>query len=244
LGHQRFASELFHGMRGMGRIWQGAATVDSILRGDLVVEAARAGLRSLFVGFESLSEANLAAANKRQNLRRDYGQAIRRLHDLGVMINGSFVFGLDEDDAAVFDRTVDWAVDQGLTTATFHILTPYPGTALHAKLSAQQRILHQDWARYDTRQAVYIPKRLTGSELERGYRRAYRRFYEYGNIFRGALKHDSRKHRAKHLAYAVGWKKCEPLWSAVINARRLPKVLPLLESVLSEVRRPRREVQC
>ena len=179
-------SELFSGMRGMGRIWQGAATVDSILRGDLIVEAARAGLRSLFVGFETLSEANLAAANKRQNLRHDYGQAIRRLHDLGVMINGSFVFGLDEDDAGVFDRTVDWAVDQGLTTATFHILTPYPGTALHGRLSAQQRILHQDWARYDTRQAVYTPKRLTASELERGYWHAYQRFYEYRSIIRAA----------------------------------------------------------
>ena len=236
LGHQRFASELFHGMRGMGRIWQGAATVDSILRGDLIAEAARAGLRSLFVGFETLSEANLAAANKRQNLRHDYGQAIRRLHDLGVMINGSFVFGLDDDDEGVFNRTVDWAVDQGLTTATFHILTPYPGTALHAKLSAQQRILHQDWARYDTRQAVFSPKRLTAAELERGYWRAYRRFYEYRNILRAACTHDSWKHRAKHAAYAVGWKKCEPLWAAVIQARRLPRVLPLLESVLSEVR--------
>ncbi|HEX3839135.1 MAG TPA: radical SAM protein [Steroidobacteraceae bacterium] len=241
LGHQRFARELFAGMRGMGRIWQGAATVDSILRGDLIDAAARAGLRSLFVGFESLSEANLVAANKRQNLHRDYGQAIRRLHDLGIMINGSFVFGLDEDDAGVFDRTVDWAVEQGLTTATFHILTPYPGTALHAKLSAQQRILHQDWARYDTRQAVYIPKRLTGTQLEHGYWRAYGRFYEYRNIFRGASAHDSWKHRAKHVAYAVGWKKCEPLWSAIISARRLPRVLPVLESVLSEVRRPRRE---
>jgi radical SAM superfamily enzyme YgiQ (UPF0313 family) len=239
LGHQRFALELFAGMRGMGRIWQGAATVDSILRGDLIVEAARSGLRSLFVGFETLSEANLAAANKRQNLRHDYGQAIRRLHDLGVMINGSFVFGLDDDDGAVFDRTVDWAVDQGLTTATFHILTPYPGTALHGRLTAQQRILHQDWARYDTRQAVYTPKRLTVSELERGYWHAYRRFYEYRSIIRGALTHQDWKHRAKHLAYAIGWKKCEPLWSALINARRLSKMLPLLESVLSEVHRPR-----
>ncbi len=238
LGHQRFAGELFQGMRGMDRLWQGAATVDSILRGDLIVEAARAGLRSLFVGFETLSEANLAAANKRQNLRRDYGEAIRRLHDLGIMINGSFVFGLDEDDPGVFDRTVDWAVDQGLTTATFHVLTPYPGTALHARLSAQQRILHQDWAQYDTRHAVYTPNRLTVSQLERGYWRAYRRFYEYRNIFRGAFTHESWKHRAKHLAYAVGWKKCEPLWAAVIHARRLPRVLPLLESVLSEVRHP------
>lgn len=49
------------------------------------------------------------------------------------MINGSFVFGLDGDDRDVFARTVDWAVESGITTATFHILTPYPGTALYAE---------------------------------------------------------------------------------------------------------------
>src|SRR6266498_4989710 len=35
LGNQRFASTLFRGMKGMGRIFQGAATVDSILRDDV-----------------------------------------------------------------------------------------------------------------------------------------------------------------------------------------------------------------
>ena len=69
-----------------------------------------------------------------QNLHRDYGAAIRRLHDLGVMVNGSFVFGMDGDDASVFDRTVEWAIEQGIETATFHILTPYPGTALYDRM--------------------------------------------------------------------------------------------------------------
>src|SRR5215475_11904874 len=106
LGDRRFAEALFAGMRGMGRLFQGAATVDSILRGDLVERAAEAGLRSLFVGFESLSPANLKQSNKRQNLGQDYRAAIRRLDDLGIMINGSFVFGLDGDDSDVFRRTV------------------------------------------------------------------------------------------------------------------------------------------
>ncbi|GAB4094117.1 B12-binding domain-containing radical SAM protein [Flaviaesturariibacter terrae] len=154
LGNQRFATALFEGMRGMGRLFQGASTVDAVLRGNLVETAARAGLRSVFVGFETLSDANLAQGNKRQNLGRDYGEAIRRLHDLGIMINGSFVFGLDDDGPDVFERTVDWAVRQGLTTATFHILTPYPGTRLYAGMEQEGRILHRDWSRYDTRQVV------------------------------------------------------------------------------------------
>src|SRR5689334_12528169 len=64
LGNRRFAEELFDGMRGMGRLFQGAATVDSILRGDLVERAAAAGLRSLFVGFETLAPSNLVESNK------------------------------------------------------------------------------------------------------------------------------------------------------------------------------------
>src|SRR6478672_1205389 len=88
-GDRRFAAELFDGMRGMGRLFQGAATVDSILRGDIVEKAAEAGLRSLFVGFETLAPSNLIGSNKHQNLGRDYAAVTRRLHDLGVMINGS-----------------------------------------------------------------------------------------------------------------------------------------------------------
>ena len=72
LGNTRFAEALFEGMRGMNRVFQGAGTVDSILRGDLVEKAAAAGLRSLFVGFETFSPENLVQSNKRQNLEKDY----------------------------------------------------------------------------------------------------------------------------------------------------------------------------
>src|SRR6476646_7248376 len=98
LGDKRFATALFDGMRGMNRLFQGAATVDSILHGDLIERAAAAGLRSIFVGFETLTPGNLVRANKRQNLGRDYAAVTRRLHDLGIMVNGSFVFGMDDDD--------------------------------------------------------------------------------------------------------------------------------------------------
>ena len=112
LGNRRFSRELFTGMRGMNRVFQGAATVDSILRDDTIELAARAGLRSIFVGFETLSTSGLQGAGKKQNLGRDYRAVIRRLDDLGIMINGSFVFGLDGDEPDVFERTVDWAVDE------------------------------------------------------------------------------------------------------------------------------------
>src|SRR5215472_7697842 len=144
-GAPRFASALFEAMRGMGRLWQAAGTVTSVLAPKLIEQAVASGLRSLFVGFETLDPTNLREQRKYQNLHRSYADAIARLHDLGVMINGSFVFGMDQDDASVFDRTVEWAIEQGIETATFHILTPYPGTALYKRMEAQGRLITGDW---------------------------------------------------------------------------------------------------
>lgn len=233
LGDRRFASALFAGMRGMGRIFQGAATVDSVLRGSLVEEAAAAGLRSLFIGFETLSPANLAGSNKRQNLGREYRAVAERLHGLGVMINGSFVFGMDDDDDGVFARTVDWAIENGITTATFHIQTPYPGTRLWQRMEKEGRILTRNWDRYDTRHVVFCPARLTPARLKAGYDRAYREFYTWSAIARAAFRHGSLPHRARHFFYAAGWKRFEPLWDAVIRARQLRRMTPLLERVLA-----------
>ncbi|HTI38613.1 MAG TPA: radical SAM protein [Vicinamibacterales bacterium] len=235
LGDPKFARALFDGMRGMRRLFQGAATVDSVLRGDLIERAADAGLRSLFVGFETLSPDNLRQSSKRQNLNRDYGAVASRLHALGIMINGSFVFGMDDDGPDVFDRTVEWAIEHGITTATFHIQTPYPGTGLHARLEQQRRIVSRNWDLYDTRHTVYAPARLTARELEEGYQRAYRDFYRWSAIARASLEHGSLKHQAKHFFYATGWKKFERAWNLVIRARQLRLMTPLLEAVLSRV---------
>lgn len=235
-GNRRFASALFDGMNGMNRVFQGAATVDSILRGNLVEKAAEAGLRSLFVGFETLSSENLRSSNKKQNLGRDYRKAIQRLHDLGIMINGSFVFGLDDDDADVFKHTVEWGVQNGLTTATYHILTPYPGTRLYQQMEKEGRIATRNWDLYDTRSVVYKPVKLSPEALKNGYDWSYREFYSWANIFRAGVSHDNFKHTVKHLAYTSGWKKFEPVWNFIIKTRHLNATLPLLEAVLSKIK--------
>lgn len=237
LGNRRFARELFSGMRGMKRVFQGAATVDSILRDDTIELAAEAGLRSLFVGFETLSTNSLQGAGKKQNLGRDYRAVVKRLDDLGIMINGSFVFGLDGDDEDVFKRTVDWAVTSGITTATFHILTPYPGTQLYAEMAQQGRLTTSNWDLYDTRHVVYQPRGSTPRALKAGYDWSYRAFYEWSAIVKAASAHRSMKHSLKHLAYSAGWKKFEPAWDFVIRLKQLAQMRPVLEAILSPVLR-------
>lgn len=232
-GDPRFASALFDGMKGMKRLWQAAGTVKSVLAPRLLEKAADCGLRSLFVGFETLNPRNLLEQNKYQNLNRDYAAAIRRLHDTGVMINGSFVFGMDDDDETVFERTVEWAIERSIQTATFHILTPYPGTALYQRMKAQERMTSDDWDLFDTRHVVFKPARMTPEVLEAGYWRAYREFYTWSSIFRGAWVKPGLRERLRHVAYAGGWKKFEPLWDWVIRARRVTSLLPMLEAVLT-----------
>ncbi len=199
-------------------------------------KAAEAGLRSLFVGFETFSIENLRQSNKKQNLAKDYSEAVNRLHSLGIMINGSFVFGLDDDDKDVFKRTVDWGVNNSITTSTYHILTPYPGTKLFKDMEQQRRILTKNWDLYDTRNVVYQTKRLTADELKQGYDWAYKEFYNWKNIFKSSLNHESHKHKIKHLAYTAGWKKFESVWNFIIKTKNLNNMLPVLESILSKVK--------
>lgn len=232
-GNPRFASSLFDGMRGMNRLWQAAGTVQSILAPDLIPKAAGAGLRSLFVGFETLNSKNLREQRKYQNLDRDYSAAVRRLHEHGVMVNASFVFGMDEDDEDIFDRTVNWAVEQGIETATFHILTPYPDTPLFKRMHQEKRITTLDWDLYDTRHAVFQPLRMSPQTLEARYWCAYRDFYSWSNILQSTARQADFFSSARHFAYKTAWKKLEPFWDWVVRLKRVSLFTQLLEVVLS-----------
>ena len=180
-----------------------------------------AGLRSLFVGFETLNPENLVEQRKYQNMRRDYAAAIRRLHDLGVMINGSFVFGMDGDDGSVFERTVEWAIEHGIETATFHILTPYPGHGALQRMSEQGRLTIHDWDRLRhaaRRVPPGAPDRRSSSNAGTAGRTASST--DGGRSCAAPSAHDDLLAGLRHLAYAAGWKKFEPLWDFIIRARR------------------------
>jgi len=231
-GNRRFALALFEGLRGMGRVWQAAGTVKTVLDPELLDLATASGLRSLFVGFETLNPEALAEQQKWHNLRQDYRQAVKMLHDRGIMINGSFVFGMDHDGPEVFERTVEWAIESGIETATFHILTPYPGTRLYDRMEAEGRIVSRDWNLYDTRHCVFKPARLTPGQLEDGYWKAYSDFYRWSSIWRAAATKPGFVSSLRHLAYSSGWKKFEPIWGVLIHSGLLGLMRPVLETVL------------
>ena len=232
-GDRAFARALFGAMKGMGCTWQSAATVDSAFQAEVLDLAVESGLRALLVGFETMSERNLTNYRKCQNLRCDYDEAVRRFHDAGVMINATFVFGLDDDGEDVFDRTVDWALEQGIETATFHILTPYPGTGLYERMVADGRILTRNWDLYDTAHVVFQPARMSPVQLRDGYLRAGRDFYRWGSILKGAGAHQQLRDRMRHFAYSAGWGRFERMWDAVIRTGQVRLLSPLLASFLA-----------
>ena len=233
LADARFAGDLFDGMSGMGRVWIGAGTVGAVLNQPRLIEkAVQSGLRSLFIGFETLSSISLASVRKYHNLNADYNEVIRRLHGLGVMVNASLVFGLDGDDPSVFDATVEWLVTQGVESATFHILTPYPGSALYQRMEAEGRILSRNWSLYDTRHAVFQPAGMSVAQLEEGYWRANRNFGAWTSILRSAATKGTWHDRLRHLVMAAGMRHFNFLWAGLSRAKRISRMIPLLESLL------------
>lgn len=230
LADRKLSTELFQAMRGMNRLFQGAITVRDAQDTSLLRLAHDAGFRSAFIGFESLHAENLREAGKRANLGMDYQRAIKNLDAAGIMINGSFIFGMDADTEATFSATTDWALSSGITTATFHILTPYPGTALYRRYLP--RIRTHDWRKYDTRHLVFEHPHLSAEAMEAGYWRAYRDFYRIGNIRTAASQHTSSKMRLKHFIYSAAWKKLDPLWNLIIKTGLLGQARKVLEHTL------------
>jgi len=219
LANRRHARAMFDLLRGSGIVWQAAASLDVTRDPGYLEEAYEAGCRSLFVGFESISPENMRGNNKTVNATTDYLEACRRFHDAGIMINGSFVFGFDCDGPDVFERTVEFAIEAKILTATFHVLTPLPGTPAFDRLDQDGRILHRRWAYYDTDHAVFQPRRMTPQQLESGHKRAYRDFLTYSSILHRSLGLPG---AAKRLAYNIAWMKVDPLWVAIIRLGLMP----------------------
>ena len=204
-------------LRPLGIIWSAAVTIDVTDDAALVKEMALAGCTGVFVGFESLDAGNLSDARKRTPAPEDYARRVTLLHRYGIQVNGSFVLGFDHDRPEVFERTVEWIETHRLECATFHILTPYPGTPLFRQLEAEGRILHRDWDKYDTAHVVFRPKHMSCEELDRGYAWCYDRLFSHASIWRRRPE-DARAVLA-YLAMSYLYKRSNRFWHLLIKHR-------------------------
>lgn len=215
MSDRTYAKSLLTALIPKKRFWLGMTSISTADDEELLDLMAASGCRTLFVGFESIQPESLREVHKGCNRVENYLRNIKRIHDRDIMVNGSFVFGFDHDDEQVFDRTVQFGIDARLETATFTILTPYPGTALHQRLEREGRIVDRDWGHYDTTRAVFRPAKMSAETLEAGYFSAYKKFYSWSSIMSRCRRHEPGF--GQRLLLNVAYKRVEPLYHFLNN---------------------------
>jgi radical SAM superfamily enzyme YgiQ (UPF0313 family) len=216
LGSNRdYLHALCKALRPLEKIWSAAVSIDVTDDPKLIRAMALAGCTGVFVGFESLTDDNLADARKKTPKVEDYARRVRMLHENGIQVNGSFVLGFDHDRSDVFAKTADWIEDNRLECATFHILTPYPATPLFRRMELEGRLLHRDWDLYDTAHAVFRPMHMSPEELENGYAWIYQRLFSRASIW--SRRPNDWRAWAPYLAMSYLYKRSNRFWRLLIK---------------------------
>lgn len=229
LGSQpEYLKSLCRAMRPLRKIWSAAVTLDVTDDPSTVREMALAGCTGVFVGFESLSDANLKHAKKRTPRTEEYSRRVKIFHEHGIQVNGSFVLGFDEDRRDVFSLTADWIEANRLECATFHILTPYPGTPLFRQMESEGRLLHRDWSKYDTAHVVFRPRHMSPEELMHGYSWLYQRLFSAASIWE--RRPEDFRAVLPYLAMSYLYKRSNRFWHLLIKTNMVHTVWwPLVE---------------
>lgn len=212
-----YLRRLCRALRPLEKIWSAAISIDVTDDPSLIREMALAGCTGVFVGFESLNNENISAAGKKSPSTEDYARRVELLHRNGIQVNGSFVLGFDHDGPDIFERTVEWIEANRLECATFHIMTPYPGTPLFAQMEAEGRLLHRDWTLYDTGHVVFKPKHMSVEELADGYEWCYSRLFSSASIWR--RRPQELRAVLPYLAMSYLYKKSNLFWYWLIRQR-------------------------
>ncbi|MEO0185423.1 MAG: DUF4070 domain-containing protein, partial [candidate division WOR-3 bacterium] len=188
VGNPKYAKELFQALAPLKIQWGGQSTISIARDKELLKWCNKSGCRGLFIGVESVSTKGSAGFQKTLKTVQENLDAVKKIQDAGILFHPSFVFGLDDDTKDIFEKTLDFLYKTRITTATFNILTPYPGTRLYQRLKNERRLLTEDWSMYNHSTVVFKPKNMTIDELIEGYYLLKREFYSISNICRRILR--------------------------------------------------------
>jgi radical SAM superfamily enzyme YgiQ (UPF0313 family) len=182
IGKPSYAKELFRALIPLNVKWFSQASLSIVKDRELLEMAQRSGCKGLFIGFESLSQESLNVMGKSSMRVNDFKEAINMIHDHGIGIQGSFIFGMDEDDQSIFSDVLRFIEKTHLEAVLFSILTPFPGTRIRDTLLRENRIFDTDWEKYDMNHVVFKPNKMTPGQLQDGFNWAYKRLYGYRSI--------------------------------------------------------------
>jgi radical SAM superfamily enzyme YgiQ (UPF0313 family) len=146
---------------------------------ELLDTLAAGGCFNVQVGFQSASPQSLEWAHVAHNRVEGYRALVAGLHARRILVTGLFILGFDTDGPDSFDRTIEMVRYLEVDDAHLYILTPYPGTALYAQLSAEGRLLPAGRTSFGWDHAVFQPRQMTGRQLEQGVQRAYDSLYPW-----------------------------------------------------------------
>ncbi len=179
-----YAIELFTALIPLKVIWLGLVTSSVGIDDELMTVFRKSGCKGLLIGFESITQESQQYIHKGVNKVDSYVELMEKLHDNGILVQGCFAFGGDEEDESVFDRTVEMIIKAKIDLPRYSILTPFPQTAYYRQLEEEGRIIERNWAMYDVQHCVFTPKLMTKEQLEAGTDRAWRDTYSNSNIFK------------------------------------------------------------
>ena len=185
IGHPEYAKALFKAIKPLNIKWVGQASV-SLLVGDdeLIRLAADSGCEVLFFGIESVSVEQLKTMRKALKEIEHLEEAFKKIKKMGILIHASMVFGFDNDTKEIFEETVQFLIKNKISTVSFNVLTPYPGTKIYNDLKKENRLITTDWRYYDHNTVVFQPKSMTPYELQMGKVNARKKFYSISSVFR------------------------------------------------------------
>jgi len=182
IADREYAAALFCALAPLRKRWVSQCSVLIADDAELLKLAHDAGCRGLFLGVETDSEANLAQMNKRFNRASTYGERLERIHRAGIGVIAGMIVGMDEDDVSVFERTLRFLEQTRVDALQLNILTPLPGTPLHAEMKSAGRVVDGDWRHYDYRHVVFQPARMSAEQLQAGADWLYGEFYRLDRI--------------------------------------------------------------
>ncbi len=222
IGNRQWTIAFLNALKPLNIRWNAAVSIDVAEDAEMLDLMKESGCKGLFIGFESMNRASIADVHKVQNRKIAYEKAVNEIHRRGIMINASFVFGLDADTKDTFQKTCEWIVKNRIETVTSHILTPYPGTILYKRLQEENRITSHDLSLYNTSHVVFKPKNMTAQELMDGYLWLYKNVYSFKNIIKRLPKDKSQ--RPAYLMFNVFYRKLGPftdVLSKIIGYKRI-----------------------
>ncbi len=184
VGKPAQARELLQKLIPLKKKWGSQGSLTMAKDRELLRLMRKSGCYSMFIGFESLSPEALAAMNKTWNHVEEFAESIKIIQDHGIIVIGSFMFGLDQDDEGVFERTVRFCEKTKIELPIFFILTPIVSTPLFKRLEAEGRILHRRWEKYNGGNVVFQPKLMSEETLQEGYNWSYHETYSKLSMFK------------------------------------------------------------